>query len=83
MSKPSEKAMQLAGKFEWSLHGVETLAACIEQYAAAELEAQHRKTWALALEAVKGLASTGGGFGSLPNDIGKLPCPPIEATKDK
>lgn len=67
-------------------------------YATAELEAQHRKTWALALiEANKhigglwadlvdiDLVNTGASdyFGKWRERIRALPCPPIEATKDK
>jgi hypothetical protein len=49
-------------------------------------EAQHRKTWALAMEHAATCCSTHSGL-NWPSQgqhaIGLLPCPPIEATKDK
>lgn len=44
------------------------------------LEAQHRKTWALATKSVAKICQ---GYESLVDEIILLPCPPIEATKDK
>lgn len=53
----------------------------------AQLEAQHRKTWSLAMEAAanatKGFWSSGWNDTDAPKVISALPCPLIEATKDK
>lgn len=50
-----------------------------------ELEAQHRKTWALAMEVADNYVLNGDWCGrdELGTDLRALPCPPIEATKDK
>ena len=110
MSKPSEKARELTDYIaERAARNISddskaiiagVIEPWLEQYTAAELEAQHRKTWALAMETAakyhenmaKELESdlndayAGGMIMAEQLDarnIRRLPCPPIEATKDK
>lgn len=85
MSKPSEKAKRFAEKWEDNTYARDRLARLLDNFATPELEAQHRKTWALAMEAAQqAVRKTDLKFLYRINDaIRALPCPPIEATKDK
>jgi hypothetical protein len=54
----------------------------LDLYAQQQVQAQHRKTWALALDSV--CLEAFNIYGNTANCAKlRLPCPPIEATKDK
>jgi hypothetical protein len=95
MSKPSEKAMHRAHEWLEAYEGdyvpegdqviKECLALQFDAHTAAEREAQHRETWALAQKAHQAAITNkfGAGSGRANQIISSVSCPPIEATKDK